>query len=89
VLSAIAEVVKGKTAIFVDGGVRSGVDVFKMLALGADGVLIGRPFAQYAIGGGSEGVSLYAEKIRSELRGAMLLTGSKDIESIQESSINY
>lgn len=89
VLSTIAEVAKGKTTIFVDGGVRSGVDVFKMLALGADGVLIGRPFAQYAIGGGSEGVSLYADKLRSELRGAMLLTGSKDIESIEESSINY
>ena len=43
VLPAIAEAVKGRTVIFVDGGIRSGVDVFVPLALGADAVLIGRP----------------------------------------------
>ena len=43
VLPAIAEAVKGQITILVDGGIRSGVDVFRALALGADGVLIGRP----------------------------------------------
>ena len=44
VLPQIAKAVKGKTKILADGGVRTGVDVLKLIALGADGVLIGRPF---------------------------------------------
>jgi len=86
VLKEIALAVSGRCKIFVDGGVRSGVDVFKLLALGADAVLIGRPFAQYAIGGGEEAVTLYAQKIYNELRGAMLLTGCKDLASIKDAS---
>ena len=89
VLSDIVLAVGGRCKVFVDGGVRSGVDVFKMLALGADMVLIGRPFAQYAIGGDDEGVSLFARKIYNELKGAMLLTGSKDLKSIRGTSINF
>ncbi|MBO1263436.1 alpha-hydroxy-acid oxidizing protein [Proteiniclasticum sp. SCR006] len=85
VLSAIAEAVDGRLKVLVDGGVRSGVDVFKLLALGADAVLIGRPFAQYAIGGGEEAVTLYAQKIYNELKGAMLLTGCRDLEAIRDS----
>ena len=85
VLSTIAEAVDGRLKVLVDGGVRSGVDVFKLLALGADAVLIGRPFAQYAIGGGEEGVSLYAQKIYNELKGAMLLTGCRDLKAIRDS----
>lgn len=63
VLEEIANAVKGKMKIFVDGGIRSGVDVFKALALGADGVVICRPFVTAAYGGGKEGVKLYVEKI--------------------------
>lgn len=85
VLRDIAHAVSGRCRIFVDGGVRSGVDVFKMLALGADAVLIGRPFAQYAIGGEEEAVELYAKKIYSELKGAMLLTGCQDLKAIKDS----
>jgi len=85
VLSAIAEAVDGRIKVLVDGGVRSGVDVFKLLALGADAVLIGRPFAQYALGGGEEAVALYAQKIYSELKGAMLLTGCRDLKAIKDS----
>lgn len=86
VLKEIALSVNGRCKIFADGGVRSGVDVFKLLALGADAVLIGRPFAQYAIGGGEEAVTLYAQKIYNELRGAMLLTGCKDLIAIRNAS---
>lgn len=46
VLPEIVEAVGGKMTILVDGGIRSGMDVFKALALGADGVLIGRPFSK-------------------------------------------
>ncbi|MFH5835392.1 alpha-hydroxy-acid oxidizing protein [Proteiniclasticum sp. C24MP] len=85
VLKDIAEAVGDRCKVLADGGVRSGVDVFKLLALGADAVLIGRPFAQYAIGGGEEAVSLYAQKIYNELRGAMLLTGCRDLKAIKAS----
>ncbi len=84
VLPDIAKAVGGRVKILVDGGVRSGVDVFKMLALGADAVLIGRPFAQYAIGGGEEGVQLYANQIFNELKGAMTLTGCSSLKEIKE-----
>lgn len=88
VLPLIAEKLKGKLTILVDGGIRDGVDVFKMLALGADGVLIGRPFATYAFGGGSEGVALYVEKLKSELTGAMLLTGAATIKDITPDKVH-
>ncbi|NEU03941.1 alpha-hydroxy-acid oxidizing protein [Clostridium senegalense] len=87
VLSDIAKAVKGKVKILVDGGVRTGVDVLKMLALGADGVLIGRPFVTASFGGRNEGVTCYVNQLKGELKSAMVLTGCKDIESINESII--
>jgi NAD(P)H-dependent flavin oxidoreductase YrpB (nitropropane dioxygenase family) len=74
VLPEIAAAVKGKITILADGGVRSGGDVLKMLALGADAVLIGRPLAVAALGGGAEGVAKYLEQIKGELLSAMVLT---------------
>lgn len=82
VLPAIADAVKGKTTILVDGGVRSGIDVLKLIGLGADGILIGRPFVTASFGGGSEGVEMYVNKIVSELEGAMKLTGCQSIKDI-------
>ena len=75
VLPAIAAAAKGKIPLLVDGAVRSGGDVLKMLALGADAVLIGRPLAVAAIGGGSEGVVKYIRRIMFELIQSMILTG--------------
>src|SRR5208283_148961 len=63
VLPEIAERVKGKLIIFADGGVRSGADVLKLLALGADAVLVGRPLIIGAFGGGAEGVKLLVNKM--------------------------
>lgn len=83
VLKEIVEVVKKKMVIFVDGGIRTGLDVFKCLALGADAVLIGRPVAIYAVGGKNEGVMFYLKKVIQELRDTMILTGAKDIKSIK------
>ena len=79
VLPEIASAVRGRMALIVDGGVRSGVDILKMLALGADCVMIGRPFAVAAIGGGREGVGLYANTYRGQLEQAMIMTGCPDV----------
>lgn len=75
VLPEIAKAVAGKLTIFADGAVRSGSDALKLLALGADAVLVGRPIITGAFGGGTEGVTTILEKMRVELVQAMLLTG--------------
>lgn len=82
VLESIVQAVNGKMKIFVDGGFRSGNDVFKALALGADGVLIGRPFSHAVIGDGREGVNLYIKKLQLELKEAMAMAGCKTIQEI-------
>ncbi len=87
VLPEIVERVKGEIFVFADGGVRSGVDVLKMLALGADAVLIGRPALVAAAGGGAAGVRLILDKISSQLRHAMLMTGCANIKAIDYSVI--
>lgn len=83
VLLEIAEALKGSgVKVLVDGGIRSGVDVFKALALGADAVLICRPFVPAVYGGAAEGVKLYIEKIGAELTDTMTMCGAKDLASI-------
>lgn len=83
VLEDIAKALAGSgMKILVDGGIRSGVDVFKALALGADGVLICRPFVPAVFGGGEEGVKLYIEKIGTELADTMAMCGAGDLASI-------
>ena len=82
VLSEVASQVRGRMMVIVDGGVRSGVDVLKMLALGADAVLIGRPLLIGAAGGGAEGVSLILNKFISEMKVAMTLTGCASLTDI-------
>lgn len=76
VLPEITKAVGGKMMILVDGGIRTGIDVFKALALGADAVLIGRPFVNMVYGGGEEGVSVYVEKLRGELCDTMAMCGA-------------
>jgi 4-hydroxymandelate oxidase len=85
VLPAIASAVKGKIKILVDGGVRSGIDVLKMLALGAEAVLIGRPLAVAAVGGGKEGVTLLLNQYADQLRTAMLYTGCRSLVDVTTS----
>jgi len=85
VLPDIANAVKGKITILADGGVRSGGDVLKLIALGADAVMIGRPFSVAAMGGLQEGVCAYIDKIKSELEQAMVLTGVSDISKADRS----
>ena len=88
VIPEIAAAVKGQIAILADGGVRTGGDVLKMIALGADAVMIGRPFAIAAVGGLKDGVVKYIDQLKSELQQAMVLTGCRDIRSVG-SSILY
>ena len=73
--------------IFVDGGIRTGGDVYKCLALGADAVLIGRPVCHAAIGGYAEGVELYFNKIKGELFDNMLITGCNTLADITPNKI--
>lgn len=75
VLPGIKKAVGDSIKVFVDGGIRTGADVFKAIALGADAVLIGRPYAIAAIGGGVNGVKLYTEKLIHELKETMIMTG--------------
>lgn len=82
VLPQIAAAVKGKIAIMADGGIRGGADVLKMIALGADVVMIGRPFSVAAVGGLKAGVVKYLQTIKSELISAMVLTGTPGIEAV-------
>jgi isopentenyl diphosphate isomerase/L-lactate dehydrogenase-like FMN-dependent dehydrogenase len=87
VLPEIVEAVKGQVVIMVDGGVRTGTDVLKYLALGADCVLVGRPVIIGAVGGYAEGVQLTIDKLTAELKQAMILTGCADLASINETVI--
>ena len=68
--------------IFADGGVRSGEDVFKMLALGADAVGIGRPYVVAVYGGAKDGASIYTQKIYWELQNIMRLANCRTLKDI-------
>lgn len=88
-LPEIRKAVGKRIKIFVDGGIRTGADVFKALALGADAVLIGRTFTISAFGGGAEGVQIYAEKLIAELKDTMLMTGCSTLEDITIDKIRF
>ena len=82
VLPEIAEAVGGKLKILVDGGIRSGVDLFKALALGADAALICRPFVPAVYGGGAEGVQALVDKLGGELTDTMEMCGAASLKEI-------
>lgn len=82
VLQEIAEAVDGRMKVLVDGGIRSGVDIFKALALGADAVLIARPFVTAVYGGGAQGVQCYVEKLGAELADTMSMCGASTLDEI-------
>ncbi len=78
-LPRITEKVRGKLAILVDGGIRRGTDVLKAVALGADAVLIGRPYLYGLAAAGADGVERVLEILKTELKLAMALTGRTSI----------
>ncbi|MFW1811964.1 FMN-dependent L-lactate dehydrogenase LldD [Acinetobacter ursingii] len=81
-LPAIADAVKGDLTILADSGIRNGLDVVRMLALGADSVMLGRAFIYALAAAGGQGVSNLLELIDKEMRVAMTLTGAKSIVDI-------
>ncbi|MFW9903569.1 MAG: alpha-hydroxy-acid oxidizing protein [Candidatus Thorarchaeota archaeon] len=90
VLPRISGAIKDrKVMIIADGGIRTGYDVLKMLALGADAVLIGRDIVRAAVGGGSEGVRLQMDYLRETLKKAMKMTGCSSLDKITSKILEY
>lgn len=87
VLAEIADAVAGRCKIFVDGGIRSGVDLFKALALGADAVLVARPFVTAVYGGGEEGAVILAQKLQAELADTMSMCGAAGLSDISRDMV--
>jgi 4-hydroxymandelate oxidase len=87
VLAEIAEAVGSEMKILVDGGIRSGTDIFKALALGADAVLICRPFVTAVYGGEQAGVRLYIEKLAEELKDTMAMCGAFSLSEITKDMV--
>lgn len=81
-LPAIAGAVKGQMTILVDGGIRTGVDVCKALALGADACILARPYVTAVYGGGAEGVKVLTDKLKGELTDTMAMCGIHSLAEI-------
>jgi L-lactate dehydrogenase (cytochrome) len=84
----IAEAVGGRLTVLADGGVRNGVDVLRMLALGADGVLLGRAWAYALAAGGRRSVEAMLETMRRELEAAMAMAGRTSIEQLDRTVLD-
>jgi L-lactate dehydrogenase (cytochrome) len=87
-LPAIAEAIAGRMPVLVDGGVRSGLDVVRMLALGADFVMLGRAWAYALAARGQAGVAHVLKLVDAEMRVAMALTGTTKIGEIGAESLD-
>ena len=83
VLPAIARAVGDRIPVLADGGIRTGMDAFKMMALGARGVLVGRPAAIAAVGGETPAVKHLFMRYAREFAKTMNLCGLSDIEGIR------
>ena len=81
-LPAVRDAVAGRMTVMLDGGVRSGLDVLRAMALGADGILLGRAWAYALAAQGEAGVSQMLAILREELEVAMALTGQSDVRSL-------
>ncbi|WOD29609.1 FMN-dependent L-lactate dehydrogenase LldD [Alloalcanivorax xenomutans] len=86
-LPAIADAVRGDLTILADSGVRSGLDVVRLLALGADGVLLGRPFVYALAAAGEQGVAHLLDLIASEMKVAMTLTGARAVGELSRENL--
>ena len=79
-----AKVLKGKTEIFVDGGIRRGTDIIKAILLGANGVLIGKPMVWALAVGGEAGVLKMMQILEDELRLGMCLLGCSALKNLDD-----
>jgi len=87
-LPPIADAVEGRLTVLADGGVRSGLDVVRMLALGADGVLLGRAWAYALAARGEAGVAHVLSLIAAEMKVAMALTGVTRVDALDHNALN-
>lgn len=87
VLEEIADAVQKRAKIIVDGGIRSGLDLFKAYALGADACLICRPVLISYYGAGQEGMECYFSKLLDELKDTMYMCGARSISEITRKMI--
>lgn len=87
-LPEIAELTAGRAPIFVDCEIRTGMDAFKALALGASGVCIGRPLMAAVKNGGAQGVAEYLQTANAELAKAMAFTGCSDMGKMDRTVIH-
>ena len=85
VLPAVVDRVAGRVPVLFDGGIRRGTDVLKGLAYGASAVLIGRPYIYGLAVGGAEGIGDVVRILRTELEGAMAMTGRVSLSEIDRS----
>lgn len=83
-LEPIADALQGSLPLLFDGGIRRGSDILKALALGADAVLIGRPYIYGLAAAGAAGVAHVIQLLRAELEVAMALTGCRDLAAIDK-----
>ena len=83
VLPEIADALRGSgVTILVDGGIRSGTDIFRALALGADATVLARPFVTAVYGGGREGIKALCQKLSDELAATMRMCGAHTLAEI-------
>ncbi|MFZ5942953.1 MAG: alpha-hydroxy-acid oxidizing protein [Bacillota bacterium] len=87
VLPHIAAAVGDKMTILIDGGIRTGLDVLKCLALGAHAAVLGRPPAIAVIGGGAQGIKVMLDNFKADLRKTMILTGTQNVNNVSKSII--
>lgn len=87
VLPEIVDAVGGRMMILVDGGIRSGVDIFKAIAMGADAVIIARPYVTAMYGGRAEGIKLLTDKLGAELADTMRMCGTPNLKSISRDNV--
>jgi L-lactate dehydrogenase (cytochrome) len=87
-LPSIAAAVGERTTVLMDGGIRTGADVVRALCLGADGVLIGRPWAWALAADGQRGVTHILQILEKEIRVAMALIGASKISDLSRSRLD-
>jgi 4-hydroxymandelate oxidase len=88
-LPEVVERVNGRVPVLLDGGIRRGTDVLKALALGADAVLIGRPYMYGLAAAGASGVTAVVDILRTELEMAMALTGQASLAALDRSIVGH
>ena len=88
-LETIIDAVNDRCPVWLDGGVRTGSDVFKALALGAKAVLVGRPYSHASLGSGAEGVQHLSQKLIRELKDAMRMTQCATLTDITRDKVRW